>query len=65
VGGGRRDGRERDMSETVINALFAWFMVTLVVAGTVIIAMGTVWLVYSMVTGMMDEIREREERDEE
>lgn len=52
------------MSETAVNALIAVFMVTLLVAVTVIIVVGTVWLVYSMVTGMMDEIREREERDE-
>ena len=52
------------MSGTVINAMFTWLIVTLVVAGTVIIAMGTIWFVYSMVTSMMDEIQEREERDE-
>lgn len=52
------------MSETAINAIIMAFIVTLTVAGTVIVVVGTVWLVYGMVTCMMDEIREREEGSE-
>ena len=52
------------MSETTLNAIVTLFIVTLVVAVTVTIVVATVWLVYGMVTEMMDEIREREERDE-
>ena len=50
------------MSETTLNAIVTLFIVTLIVAVTVTIVVGTVWLVYGMVTEMMDEIRERERK---
>ena len=53
------------MSETAINAMFTLFIATLLVAVTVVVVVGTVQVVYSMVTEMMDDIRERKKGSEE
>ena len=51
------------MSGTAISALAAIFMVVLLAVLTVVIVVGGGTLVWSMVTDLIDAIREREEEE--
>lgn len=52
------------MSETAIDTMVVVFFVAMLAVITAIIVVGGVYLIWSMVTDLIDAIREREEKED-